>query len=196
MKALVALAIACSTAPLMPLAAQGVRSAAADSSVAGIAPARVGAAAAQQPAGAPQNRAALQRQVRQALARLTRQRLGLNDAQMAQLAAVDRQFQPRRQALTRDETQTRRALASAMADTAKPDQAKISGYMDHLAQLQRQRIDLQQDEQKALGGFLTPLQRAQYQALQERVRRRLEQFGPMEGAHRSQPRRPRRPPPR
>lgn len=160
--------------------------------------------AGQQPA--PANRAALQRQVRQALARVTRQRLGLNDAQMSQLAEVDRKFQPRRQALTREETQTRRALADAMADSGKADQARISGYLDHLADLQRQRIDLQQDEQKALGGFLTPLQRAQYQALQERMRRRLEQMRPNQQLRPNQQPRPkqgqslkpgrRRPPPR
>src|SRR6185503_14734494 len=124
--------------------------------------------------GAAANRDALERQVRQALARVTRKRLGLNDAQMSQLTELDRKFQPRRQALTRDETETRMALRAAMTDTANTDQQRIDGYLEHLTALQRQRIDLQNQEQKALSGFLTPLQRAQYQALQERMRRRLE----------------------
>jgi len=132
--------------------------------------------------GAPANRQALERQVRQALARVTRQRLGLNDQQMSQLADVDRKFQPRREALTRQETQTRAALRAATADTANVDQDRISGYLDQLMTLQRQRLDLQQEEQKSLSGFLTPLQRAQYQALQERMRRRLDQMRAPGGA--------------
>lgn len=153
-----------------------------------------------QAAGGAANRDALERQVRQALARVTRQRLGLDDAQMSQLTDLDRKFQPRRQALTRDETETRKALRAAMADTAKPDQQRIGADLDHLMALQRQRLDLQQEEQKALAGFLTPLQRAQYQALQERMRRRLDamrQQGGGAGGRRGAggARQPRRPPP-
>jgi hypothetical protein len=184
---------ALTAAPMAFVGAQTANAAAADSAHVSA----TGAAGAQRPgAGArqPQNRAALQRQVREALARVTRERLGLTDAQMAKLADVDSKFQPRRQALTRDEAQTRRALATAMADTTTPDQAKISGYLDHLLALQRQRLDVQQDEQKALSGFLTPLQRAQYQALQERMRRRLDQMAP--GGRGANPGRKRRPPPR
>ena len=119
---------------------------------------------------------------------------------MSQLTDLDRKFQPRRQALTRDETETRKALRAAMAVTAKPDQQRIGADLDHLMALQRQRLDLQQEEQKALAGFLTPLQRAQYQALQERMRRRLDamrQQGGGAGGRRGAggSRQPRRPPP-
>jgi hypothetical protein len=46
--------------------------------------------------------------------------------------------------------------------------------MDKLLELERRRIDLLEAEQKDLATFLTPLQRAKYQALQENVRARLE----------------------
>jgi Spy/CpxP family protein refolding chaperone len=179
-------------APIRVAGAQSVGSSATDSSAHAAPPHPATGRRARARAKQPANRAALQRQVRQALARVTRERLGLNDAQMSQLADVDRNFQPRRQSLTRDEAKTRRALADAMADSTSPDQAKIGGYLDHLLALQRQRLDLQQDEQKALSAFLTPLQRAQYQALQERMRRRLDQFGP--GGQGQQPGRRRQPP--
>ena len=127
----------------------------------------------QQPPG---NRAALEQRVRQALARVARQRIKLTDDQMRQLARVDRQFAVQRRDLNRNERDTRLALAAAMRDTASPDQAKISGYIDQLIEAQRKRLDLVAAEQKELSTFMSPLQRAQYQALQERVRRRLEQI--------------------
>lgn len=136
----------------------------------------------QQPPG---NRAALEQRVRQALARVARQRIKLTDDQMRQLARVDQQFAVQRRQLNRNERDTRLALAAAMRDTANPDQAKISGYIDQLIAAQRKRLDLVAAEQKELSTFMSPLQRAQYQALQERVRRRLEQLragGPPAGA--------------
>jgi uncharacterized protein YlxW (UPF0749 family) len=60
-----------------------------------------------------------------------------------------------------------------MADSAPP-QPLIAQQLDTLLQLERQRIDLLESEQKELATFLTPLQRAKYQALQEQLRRRLE----------------------
>jgi hypothetical protein len=41
-------------------------------------------------------------------------------------------------------------------------------------QIQRERIDLQIEEQRQLATFMSPLQRARYAALQEQIRRRLE----------------------
>lgn len=133
----------------------------------------------------PANRAALEQRVRQALARVARERIKLTDDQMRQLAQVDQQFAVQRRQLNRDERDTRLALAAAMRDTVSPDQAKISSYIDQLIAAQRKRIDLVAAEQKELSAFMSPLQRAQYQALQERVRRRLEQLragGPPAGA--------------
>jgi hypothetical protein len=40
-----------------------------------------------------------------------------------------------------------------------------------------QRVDLQEQEQKELAGFLTPLQRAKYFALEQQVRQRVNQSG-------------------
>ena len=50
----------------------------------------------------------------------------------------------------------------------------MAAALDRVLQLQRQRLDLMADEQKDLAGFLTPVQRAKYAALQEQIRRRVE----------------------
>ena len=123
---------------------------------------------------APANRAALERQFRQALARVTRRQLGLDNPKMAQLMRVDQRFERQRRSLAQRQRQTRLALRGAMADTSSTAQTTIAQQLDTLLSLERQRIDMLEAEQKELAAFLTPLQRAKYQALQERLRRRLE----------------------
>ena len=122
------------------------------------------------------NRAQLERQFQQMLYQMTRRRVGLNDAQMNQLVPVNRRFETQRRDLQRQERQTRLALRDAMRDSTQADQGKISGYLDQLVQLQRQRVELFAQEQRDLAQFMTPLQRARYTALQEQVRRRVEQL--------------------
>jgi periplasmic protein CpxP/Spy len=125
--------------------------------------------------GAP-GRTALERQVQQQLWRLTRQRVGLSDAQMRQLVPVNQRFETRRRQILREERETRLALRGAVLDSVGADDARVSAQIDRLLQLERERIDLVQEEQRELSRFMTPLQRARYMALQEQVRRRVEQM--------------------
>jgi hypothetical protein len=126
--------------------------------------------------GAGANRAQLEQRFQQMLYQMTRRRVGLNDEQMNKLVPINRSFERQRRDLQRQERETRVSLRQAMRDSTQMDQAKISGYMDRLVQLQRQRADLLEQEQKDLAQFMTPLQRARYTALQEQVRRRMEQL--------------------
>lgn len=121
-------------------------------------------------------RMALERQVQQQLWRLTRQRVGLSDAQMRQLVPVNQRFEVRRRQILREERETRLSLRGAVLDSAGADDSRVSAQIDRLLQLERQRIDLVQEEQRELSRFMTPTQRARYMALQEQVRRRVEQM--------------------
>jgi protein CpxP len=125
---------------------------------------------------APTDREQLQQRVQRQVWQLTQRRVGLSDAQMSQLAPVHERFQTQRTSILREERQTRVALRDAMRDTASADQSRISGYLDQLVQLQRRRADLVEQEQKELARFMTPVQRARYTALQEQIRRRVEQL--------------------
>jgi Spy/CpxP family protein refolding chaperone len=120
------------------------------------------------------NRAQLERQFQQMLYQMTRRRVGLTDAQMNQLVPVNQRFETQRRNLQRQERQTRLALRDAMRDSSQSDEGRISGYLDQLVQLQRQRVELFAQEQRDLAQFMTPLQRARYTALQEQVRRRVQ----------------------
>ena len=128
------------------------------------------------PAGAAggQRRLQLEQQLRRGLWRIAKERVGLTDDQMSKLEATSARFDDRRRALVRDEREQRLTLRSEILADAKADQNRIATALDRLLQLQRQRIDLQAEEQREFAGFMTPLQRARYAALQEQVRRRIE----------------------
>ena len=137
---------------------------------------------AQQP-GTAARRQELERRVRRALAGVVRKQLGLNDEQMQKLQRVDQKYAQQRRETVRSERQTRLALRAAMQDST-PDQAKIAKYMDDLVAAQRRRADILDNEQKELSGFLTPLQRAKYQALRERLTRTMNNLQRGDGAGR------------
>lgn len=122
------------------------------------------------------NRAQLEQQFQQKLYQLTRKRVGLNDEQMNRLVPINQRFEMERRGIQREERQTRLALRDALRDSSQANQPQISGYVDKLVQLQRRKLDLVDQEQRELSQFMTPAQRARYMALQEQVRRRVEQL--------------------
>lgn len=134
-------------------------------------------AAGQEPARNPSpNRAALERQLRERTAQITRQRLGLNDAQMVQLERVNNRFAPELSAVAKEERNTRRQLREEMIAGDQADQSRVSILLDASLRLQKQRIALIEAEQKDLAAFLTPVQRARYIALQAQFRHRADQL--------------------
>jgi hypothetical protein len=127
-----------------------------------------------QDAGEQMRRQQLEQQLRQNFWRISKQRIGFTDEQMQRLGETTRRFEVRRRALAQDERAQHQILrAEILADT-RADQGRVAAALDHLLQLQRQRVDLQSDEQRELATFMTPLQRAKFVALQEQVRRRVE----------------------
>lgn len=129
----------------------------------------------------PAERQLLQRQVRQAFAKAVRRQLNLSDDQMRKLQSVDLKYERQRIALLRDERQARQGLKSTMDDSANVDQARVDGYLSQLVKAQRTRADLLESEQKELTGFLTPLQRAKYFAMKERLNRRMQELAQQSG---------------
>ncbi len=114
----------------------------------------------------------LQRQIRQAFTRAVRRQVGLSNEQMRQLAPINRKYAGERQSLAREETETRIALRDELAK-AKPNQDSVAKLSDRLQAIPRQRLDLNDAEDKELGGIMTPVQQARFRALQERVQRQL-----------------------
>jgi Spy/CpxP family protein refolding chaperone len=137
-----------------------------------------------QPVTAPanQNRAALEQRFREQSAKVAQQRLGLTDAQLAQLAQSNARFAPQQNQLVMQERETRRQLRVEMTAGNQANQQHVSALLDDALRLQKQRIALVEAEQKDLARFLTPVQRAGYLSLQAQVRRRAQELARDTGA--------------
>jgi hypothetical protein len=127
-------------------------------------------------AGAPIQRQQMEQRLRQGLWRIAKERIGLTDAQMSRLTEVNHRFDARRRALNQEERAQRQALRAEILARDSANQDRIAAALDRLLQLQRQRLDILSEEQKEFATFMTPLQRAQYAALQEQLRRRAEEL--------------------
>jgi hypothetical protein len=135
---------------------------------------RRGGGAAEAPAGAQPRRQQMERQLRQRLWKVTKEQVGLTDAQMKKLGETTRRFDALRRTLNQQERAERALLHQQILAGERADQDRVAASLDHLTQLQRQRVDIQAEEQRELSGFMTPIQRARFAALQEQVRRRVE----------------------
>jgi len=152
----VALVAALIAAVSIPLGAQGV-----------------GGGAARPQQGAPQ-RAALEERFRTRTAEIVRRRLQLNDDQMMRLKATNQQFDRQRVGLVAEERQARQALRAELGAGDAANQQKVAGLLDQLMRLQRRRLDLVENEQREIGKFMTPVQRAKYLGLQNDIRKRMQ----------------------
>ena len=124
----------------------------------------------------PGDRAQLERQLRERVGRTVQTRLQLTDAQMARLQKTSASFEGRRRALVAEERQLRMGLAAQLAAGDRADQAAVAQQIDRAIAIQRERLDLVAQEQRELAAFLTPVQRARYLDLQERLRRRIDEL--------------------
>ncbi len=125
----------------------------------------------------------LEQRIRQRFAQVVQTRLGLTDAQMAQLRATNQRFAGQRRALSASERGVRQSLQAELRPGAAANQERVSALMDSLLAIQRQRLDLVQAEQHDESGYLTPVQRVRYYALQQALRKRLQQLQQVVAAH-------------
>lgn len=136
--------------------------------------------AAQQTPDSPQpgegNRAALQARMRERIGGLVKERLGLNDQQMAQLQQVNTRFEESRRLLVEQERDLRMAMRDELLAGEGANQTRVGEHLERLLRVQRQRLDLIESEQRELAKFMTPVQRAKYLALQDQMRRRVQEL--------------------
>jgi len=129
-----------------------------------------------------QRRAELERAFRQRTAEIVRRQLKLDDNQMTRLQAANQDFDRQRSALVADERQTRQALRAELLAGDEANQKKVATLLDQMLRFQRRRFDIQENEQRELGKFLTPVQRAKYFGLQAQLRKRMMELRDKAGA--------------
>lgn len=127
--------------------------------------------------GRPQgDRAQLEQQLRQRLASVVRERLGLNDEQMRRLSEVNQKYDTLRRDLIRREFALRRGLRHQLMEAGTASDDSVARLLNEQLRIQRARVDLLEAEQRDLAQFLTPVQRARYLGIQEQMRRQVEQL--------------------
>jgi hypothetical protein len=129
-----------------------------------------------QPRGQNERRAMLEQRLRERTGAIVKQRLALTDAQMSRLQATNKQFESQRTALVTRERDVRRQLRQQILAGDSANQNQVSQLLDQAMQLERQRLDLQQNEQRELAKFMTPVQRAKLFGLQNELRKRAQEM--------------------
>jgi Spy/CpxP family protein refolding chaperone len=152
-----------------------------------------GSAAAQRPGGSTgDQREQLEARFRQQFARVVQQRVGLTDDQMARLRPINQKYAEQRRALQTQERSARISLQRALRNPGLADSAEVSRLLQQLVETQQRRATLLETEQRELATIMTPLQRARFMALQEQLRRQVEQRrgggAPGQGRRRAPPR--------
>ena len=126
------------------------------------------------PGGPPGGREELEGEVRRVFAQVVRNRVGLNDEQMQKLGPMSERHAMARRRLQADERATRAQLEVELLKQAPSDTA-VARLLDRFTDIQKQRVALMESEQKDLAAVMSPVQRARFNALQEQLRRQVEQ---------------------
>ncbi|MEJ7808999.1 MAG: hypothetical protein WKG32_01150 [Gemmatimonadaceae bacterium] len=121
-------------------------------------------------------RAALERRVQARFADVVRARVGVNETQMRQLTATNRKFEAERRLLIEREREVRVGLRAEVLAGASANDTLVSRLLDQLVSVQRERVALVEAEQRDLAMFLSPVQRARYLAVQDQIRRWMEEM--------------------
>ncbi len=121
-------------------------------------------------------RARLEGQLRQRFALLVRNRVGLSDDQMMRLRPVTQKYEQQRRQLQMEERDTRLSLRTSLQAGQSADANQVDQMLQRMVDIQKRRVAILEAEQRDLATIMTPIQRARYMALQEQIRRRLEQM--------------------
>lgn len=122
---------------------------------------------AQQP-GATGDTELLRQRIEDRFAERVKEELGLDDAQAAKLRDVARTWAARRRGYEADERTIKRALAEQMRPGIAANADSVGRLTQRLLDLRVTYAESYRTEYRELG-FLTPVQRAQFVALRERV---------------------------
>ena len=126
-------------------------------------------------------RRAVVEKLQQRVDNLLRVRLELTDEQFTKMQALNTRLDEEKRAQRAEEGDVRRALRAELLPGATPNDATIAELLDKLPVVERKRIALQEREQKELAGFMKPAQRARFFALQDELRRSLQEVQRLRG---------------
>lgn len=110
----------------------------------------------------------LRSMIQERFARQVQQQLGLSDQQEEQMRRTVAKWFITRRSLEREERQLKQALAEQMRPGVAADQDSVARLTDRLLGLKVQQVQTYRDELKEMN-YLTPVQRAQFFIMRERL---------------------------
>ena len=123
--------------------------------------------------GEAPERERLVRQVEQRFGAVVQQQLGLTDDEAERLRATEERFRSRRRDILRRQLAMRFGLQGQMRPGQSADPDSVRRLMDGMQVNRSELFQLEQQQDQEMAEYLTPVQRAQYQMLRERLLRRL-----------------------
>jgi hypothetical protein len=116
----------------------------------------------------------LRAQIEERFAQRVKVELGLSDQQMDKLRAAVRADRDRRLHVQDREMDLRRAMADQMRPGVAANQDSLSRLQDALVQNHMARAQLEQQEQRELSQFLTPVQRTRLLYMRQMLMQRIQ----------------------
>ena len=104
-----------------------------------------------------------------------RERVGLSEEQMRRLVPVTQRYEQERRTLQLEDRSARVGLRDMMRNEQTAEPKQVDRFLQRLLDVQKRRVQLLEAEQRDLSAIMTPVQRAKFMAVQEQIRRRLEQ---------------------
>lgn len=137
----------------------------------------------------------LQQEIERRFGAVVQRQLGLTDDQASKLRATEERFRPRRRAIMREQLLLRMGLQDQMRPGEAANSDSVRRLMDGMQANRSELLRIEQEQDREMSGYLTPVQRARYQMLRERLVQRLQEVRREragQGAGRAAPQRPRR----
>ena len=142
-------------------------------------------AAPQQPDTAEAER--LRAQIEERFSQHVQQELRLTPDQAMRLRASQERFGTERRALMRQQLQRRRGLEDQMQPGVAANADSVKRLMDGIQSGRAAMLKIEQDEDREMAGYLTPVQRARYQRMREQLMRRVNEMREQRRAERMGP---------
>jgi Spy/CpxP family protein refolding chaperone len=115
----------------------------------------------------------LRAQIEERFSQRVQEELKLTPDQTTKLRASQERFGMQRRTLMRQQMERRRALDDQMQPGIAANADSVRKLMDANQAARAQMLKLDQDEDREMAGYLTPVQRARYQQMREGFMRRV-----------------------
>jgi len=118
----------------------------------------------------------LRAQIEERFAQHVQEQLRLTPDQATKLRASQERFGSQRRALARQQMERRRALQDQMQPGIAANADSVRKLMDGVQAGRSAMLKIDQDEDREMAGYLTPVQRARYQEMRARLHQRVNEM--------------------